>query len=427
MNEEEFRRLLRLGHGRAVVYARSHDIRQFRQAILDACLHCGSHDPQIEGTRADYMFELLKLIPDRKPYDDAMLNALADSKDGWDAVQRFWFAAYLALDGNERARSAMYRNYDPGPKNGEAIGVTFLEIDGIKGLLFAAEKIGELLSGAEKVDLGLLPSVAKERLGEQVAQEALRKAGAENPRIEAYRLALEASGRRSDEHRGKADEMRKAPYEQVKNKLSGMISLRVQNWGWQASEADIQRAARDLAASRDPKEQRVLLQIFAGRSFPLEAGILLNLVDVGQERVDLAALQALSQITNPTVRQLTFRLIDTRAKGRGQAIDLLARNFEVGDHAVVLGWLEAEDDDEVLHSMGLDVTHFWKEHPDEESELRMLKILYERDPCSFCRERTVRRLIELGALTEEQRLECLDDANSDIRELIQGPSSPPPE
>jgi hypothetical protein len=49
--------------------------------------------------------------------------------------------------------------------------------------------------------------------------------------------------------------------------------------------------------------------------------------------------------------------------------------------------------------------------------------LYERGPCSFCRERTVHRLIERGALTEELRLECSFDANGDIRDLAKG--SPP--
>lgn len=105
----------------------------------------------------------------------------------------------------------------------------------------------------------------------------------------------------------------------------------------------------------------------------------------------------------------------------GEAIELLMRNFQPGDHAGALDWFEAEQDLEVKHSMGMDLTDFWKEHPNEESEVPMLRALYELGPCSFCREKPVRRLIELNALTEEMRAECAYDANDEIRELIVGP------
>ena len=71
----------------------------------------------------------------------------------------------------------------------------------------------------------------------------------------------------------------------------------------------------------------------------------------------------------------------------------------------------------------MDFKELWERYPDEETEVPMLLALYERGPCSFCRERTVHRLIERGALTEELRLECSFDANGDIRDLAKG--SPP--
>jgi hypothetical protein len=61
---------------------------------------------------------------------------------------------------------------------------------------------------------------------------------------------------------------------------------------------------------------------------------------------------------------------------------------------------------------------FWKGHPDEETEVLMLRSLYEKGPCSVCREGVVKRLIERGALPDELRAECAGDANSDIRDLV---------
>jgi hypothetical protein len=221
--------------------------------------------------------------------------------------------------------------------------------------------------------------------------------------------------------------MMSATYEQVKPKLLEMTSGWIASWGARANDAELDHAARGLAAARSPKEQYAHLRIFARRLFPLDIQLLFSLVDVEDERVGLAATSALSQITHPEVRQLAFRLVETGAKWRGEAVELLARNFRPGDHAIAVRWFEAEDDLETLHSFGMDLTDLWEQHPDEETEVPMLLAMYERGPCSFCREKTVRRLIERGALTEELRLECSFDANDDIRDLVKGspPTLPP--
>ena len=109
MDENEFRHLLRLGLGRAILYAKDHDMQELRNAILDACLHCYAYNPQIEGTRGDYMLELVDLMPDKEFFYGEVLRALPGSGDNWDAVQRFRFAACLAFDGNELAKRAMYK------------------------------------------------------------------------------------------------------------------------------------------------------------------------------------------------------------------------------------------------------------------------------------------------------------------------------
>ena len=168
MDENQFRRALHLGFGRTILYAKDNDVGKFRDVILDACLHCYAYDPQSEGTRADYMLELVGLTPEKDFYSGKVLKALPGSGDDWDAVQRFRFAACLAFEGNELAKRAMYENYAPGPKRGEGIGINFVHMDGLDGLLFAAEKMGALLMGKPGVlDVGWLLSYSIEEFGEQ--------------------------------------------------------------------------------------------------------------------------------------------------------------------------------------------------------------------------------------------------------------------
>lgn len=316
MDENQFRRALHLGFGRTILYAKDNDVGKFRDVILDACLHCYAYDPQSEGTRADYMLELVGLTPEKDFYSGKVLKALPGSGDDWDAVQRFRFAACLAFEGNELAKRAMYENYAPGPKRGEGIGINFVHMDGLDGLLFAAEKMGALLmSTPEGVDVGWLLGHSINEFGEQEVWDALEKAAAQNPRVEAYQLEVKTrEGRRL----GKSGVSIDVTYEQLKPKLAEMVFTWIGSWGERASDVEIERAAHGLVAAREPKDQLAHLRIFARRHFPLDIQILLRLVEVDRERVGFAAAKALSQITHQAVRDLAFRLVDTRARWWGK-------------------------------------------------------------------------------------------------------------
>jgi hypothetical protein len=107
----------------------------------------------------------------------------------------------------------------------------------------------------------------------------------------------------------------------------------------------------------------------------------------------------LMRVTDPAVRSLAFELVRTRAEHRALATDLLSQNFQPGDHDTVVNWFETEEDIETLHREGQSLVDFWKNHPSDGLYTRMLCSLYEKGPCSFCRERAVASLLERGALS----------------------------
>ncbi|MBZ5727894.1 MAG: hypothetical protein LAP87_23235 [Acidobacteriia bacterium] len=419
MDQTQFQDVLRLGLGRAILYARLHDLREFREVILDACLHCYSYDIQCEGTRGMYMYDLVGCLPDKNFYYAEVLKSLAGSGDDWDAAQRFHFAACLAFDGNEVARQAMYASYAPGPRMGELIGIDFLKMDGIKGLLFVAEKIGALLMvKPEEVDEGYLLSQSLEICGEQSTWDALRDAGATNSAIEKYRLFAADSSRHPTGAPYRPPEVPSLKYQQLLNDLPTNKPYLLWKWGERASDEELELAAKGLLAAKDSKHQLAHLRIFARRRFPLDVNALLALAEIEQDRVGFAAVKALTNVSHPAVRALAFRMNDTRARWRGSAVDLVAQNYEDGDHRIILRWFQEEEDRETLHSLGMDLIDFWERHPDEETEVPMMRSLYEKGPCSVCRKRAVTRLSERGALTDQLRAECAWDANSEIRDLV---------
>jgi hypothetical protein len=416
VNETLFRESIKAGLGRGILYARDHDVRAFRDVILDSCLHCYSADPQTEGTRAGYMLELVNLLPDRQFYCEEVLNSLPHSGDDWDAVQRFHFATYMAFDGDEDAKRVAYQSFDPGPRKGEAIAIDFLRMDGVKGLIFAASKIGALLmSNPEEVDEGWLWSQAVEICGEDKVSAALAEAGSSDPRVEAYRRAVAASAQRGSSN---SKEITGLSYDNLRPRIAGLRGFRLSSWGKQASADDFERAARGLAATTAPEDQIQHLRIFSRRQFPLDPALLLTLSTSNNADVAYAATVALSNIRHPSVRAEAFRLASNRLAGHEWAITMLDQNWEPNDHQIVLNWFERELDRDTRHRMESGIEAFWEHHPDPASEPRMLYSLYEKGTCSFCRESVVKRLIELDSLSDSLRAECAHDASDEIRELV---------
>ncbi len=136
MDGHEFKRVLNIGLGRAILFLRSHDARPYRDAILDACLHNTAYDPQIEGSRATYLREVIALTGDEPFFRDRILAALAMSGGDWDAEQLFRLAATYAEEGDQHARRVLYAKYDQNARAGDDTGeTTIVSLDGLAGLL----------------------------------------------------------------------------------------------------------------------------------------------------------------------------------------------------------------------------------------------------------------------------------------------------
>jgi hypothetical protein len=418
MDEVEFRRLLTLGLGRAILFGREHDVSAFRDLILDACINCYAIDPQCEGTRADFMLDLVNELPDSEYFLQGVLSSLSNCGDDWHAKQRFRFAARLAKDGNEKVKRTMYESFVPGPNMGEAIAIDFMNLDGMGGFLFAVERLGKLLSGNPKhVDLGWLMSAAAEHFGEQGAWGGLRREASRNPLVQTYLSAVEDLNAKT-EHSSVTNSIKGSSYDQLKTRLPIKSPSRLGFWGQHASDDDLLQAAHGLRTATDVEMQRSHLAIFRRRRFPLDHSILFQFAHSSNEQIQWAALSALAQITDPAVRDLAICLVQTKARWRELAINLLRLNFRPGDHEIVLEWFGTEGEMETLHTESRGLVAFWSANPSEELHNRMLLSLYEKCPCSFCREDAVSSLIERNALPKHIRAECVWDANEDIRELV---------
>ena len=113
MEAQEFERLLHIGLGRAILFAQTHDLAPYSDRILHACLHNIAYDPQCEGSRARYMFDIIHLTDQVQFYREHILAALARSEPSgdWDSYQLFDFARLFAQSGDTVARQLIYDTF----------------------------------------------------------------------------------------------------------------------------------------------------------------------------------------------------------------------------------------------------------------------------------------------------------------------------
>ncbi|MDE6691168.1 MAG: hypothetical protein K2K04_04275 [Clostridia bacterium] len=114
MDKENFKKALACGLGRCYVALRDcADKAPYRELLLDCCLNNPCFDTQCEGTRAEYLYHLIKLYDDDgyflSPITEKFNNP--DEEYGWDFEHLCDLICEFAKDGNSQARGALEAMY----------------------------------------------------------------------------------------------------------------------------------------------------------------------------------------------------------------------------------------------------------------------------------------------------------------------------
>lgn len=451
MDVAEFERLLHIGLGRAILFLQKNDATPYREAILHACLHDVGYDRQFEPSRAQYLWEIVQLTGEETFFREQIVEGFLAAQpepegDDYDTEQLFELLAVLAEQGDVQARQLIYDRFaQNAARDGREIGAyTIINLDGIDGFLFIAEQLiargivegeqwiaghlleyVEWLTGKEETQAVLEDVAMKDRKiaallerEKKISQNAARRSEERaklDPSTLTYEEAMQAQRRGLlDFKRLRYDQVRQFIVERVVT--GGWYWGQVYQWGRKAPDAAVEQAAHDLLAEEDRGRLIPYLSLFRGRKFPLDYSRLLELAQSADEELASWALQALEPISDPSVRQLGLRLLEA-GQHRAGAVGLLVNNYEAGDLSRIKQAIDAETNEEVIHSIGYDLRKLAETYRTSDAA-GALKSFYEKGPCSLCREKTVDLMLWLDVLPEWVREECRYDANLDIRVLV---------
>jgi hypothetical protein len=416
----EFQHALHRGLGRAILHLQNHDSTPYRDVILQACIKNTVYDRQIEGSKATYIKDIIRLTNEKRYYQHHILQAASwinSNTDDYDADHLLDMTYQFAARGNEKARQILYDVF------AKYISITnlwwstrIIYLDKFEGLLFVLNRLNDMpLISSHLSEVNGILHVAERVIGAETYTEKMGQARKRNSQIDDFLNTLENT--RQQDRRSRTFTTANCTYEELQRHLDE-TRVGFSFWGSQADEQSLIRVAYDLLQEAEPVRIKKYLEIFYETSFPLEPQSLFPFVyhpDNHNRPIAIQALRALKNIQHPSVREFALKLI-AENHFAGSAVGLLEHNLEDEDWQLIEAVTKRSLADIDYHELQINVRDVFKSHPTKQATQSLLN-LYENGRCSFCREYVVAELHTLDTLPDSIREECLYDSNMDIRAL----------
>lgn len=415
--EKNFFNSLKRGTGEAYLLAIKYPHIDFSNYITKGALKNYAYDGQCEQSRAEYIFDLICTSPKKDRIRKAVLKALANEQnDTWSLTQLFDLAKLFAKQGDDEARREIYDRFLNHPiDNCDWAGYTaILELDGLNGLFYIAEKFGKVLeqNPDDWEDASIIYHFQEDNPEIKVWDE-LKKKGKTNKYIRVYLENVR-------ETEGDRENYRPAPLKyadivyEVVNSKPYLSRKRTK----ELTDNDVKIIADSLVCETDIGKKEKLLHIFRTHKFPLEYDHILRLAKQNtntNKRLKEFAIEALSLLKSKNIRDFALSKISTSRQPQLFA-RILVSNFKKGDSKLLAEIVGKVSDEHKIEQLAYALIDIFKANRTKNCK-KPLEILYSKTNCGICRKSIVEVLIENGVLSKKLREEIKYDCNPDTREL----------
>ena len=204
------------------------------------------------------------------------------------------------------------------------------------------------------------------------------------------------------------------------NATENLTGIRLSRWlAQQADQETVERYARIYCQQTEPHLRAQALEAFHRCPYPDDPQPIIEDTRASCEQLQQAAWNALENIRHPQVRRFALDNVSNR-NGSSEIFSLLVTNYQPKDSKLIedllLELIRAKDWDSV-HWAGWDIYRAFYRGSGIPHPKHLLPLMYEYNPCSYCRQTAVEYLAQHRMLTKEILEECLYDSNADIRTM----------
>lgn len=416
---DQQRDALQKGLGRALQWAFSGRLED--EPLLAACLRDQRFDVQVEPSRTDWLWRMVRAAGATERFRVRVLHALYELSDDRSAHQLCELARCYAETGDESFRIRLYEIVEQKPFTASRwLGEKeIVALDGEQAFLFAAGVRGRSLPHREwEWDDGSLIDLAVERLGEGQVSGLLAASsdGAVSRFREGWRRDLEEKAEQRQEV-SHGDMITATPGEEILRAAEDESKcFWFRSWGRHADEADLRTVLQHLWIEQQPRVIAKLLRVFSARALPEFDARLIELCRHGDEEVRRRAFDALEQNAHPLIREFAWTELQKGVHDKS-VVALFIHNYRQGDERRILEAMELPDDADELHWLLMDIIKVLEKNAEADCS-RLGLIVYASTPCEMCRFDAAWLLLNYGVAPEWLKEECRHDSGEDCRKLV---------
>lgn len=423
MTLKQFKKAIAIGNGLPFVRIRGKFPTHFSPAIFRAAIDNLAYDPQCEGSRDYYAFQLLTHSVDWERLIRQFFDHFRKQKDPDDyhnIDQLFRLAYRFHVSGFPQAREIIFDRYDyfNHPDIAETFGQRTMIRLGLPGIERYARATGRLLR-LDKTH----PSYEKYRKRDlkkyapKGYKKHLRRLARTDENIAAYLAQViddkTPSYPKTSRRRGPA-------YDYIKQRIANNCPVMLMpRHVEELNKAQIEEFADDLISEIDPTKIRHHLKLFGYVPFPLDIRYLYQLLRIEDARTQSVLARALGRVKVAEIRRLAIARL-SRGKEPRSAIEMLGVNYQPKDEALMIKTLKSTQDQHAVHGIGFASEHIRKLVPEVDLSDFSLAFI-RRSRCAICRCDHLKYLLAHGCLPEELRLALAFDCNDEIRALATQP------
>ena len=418
MTRNKFKSSIKRGTGEAILILRKNPNLDVTDLIINASINNLAYDPQCEGDRGFYLYELIKLSANREKIEIELLKKLSESvEDLYGDSQLFEIAKFMALDGNRKAKSIIYKRYlsfEDESIDSRAI----IAIDDFYGLKFIAVTEGKRLLNNHNYSIfsHYILEYAKEFHPEIDFKKKLKLESKNNKFIDAF---LKEIQREKNQWKQSSLIKNKEDYNSIMEKIEkkekrpsflGRLAKRY------LSFEDSIKLANNLEKESDKNRIIKYLWIFSEIKYPLKIDNLFKFLDFKNQRIRGNVTQSLKFFKDDRIRKFALNKLNSK-KFDTEHLELLVENYEDNDDKIICKIIKNIKNESKLDSFGIRVLDIYEKNETKKC-LEPLKAIYDKTSCSICRSAVIELMIKNKVLPDKIKEEIEYDSYEDTRKIF---------
>lgn len=383
--------------------------------IYNASINNLAYDAQSEGSRAEYMFNLISLYGN----PDILIERIVSyfkrmKKNDWSAYQVFEMIEILIKKGYNIEKALLYKKiewYLINNKRDDIPGISsLLRLEGVNGLLFITEKIGFLIKNNSS--LWIDDSIIREasEITNKNCYLILKEKSKSNKLIHIYIKSVDKNRSQRKKYPKKDNLSSITIIKKIKN--SETVPL---YWGKKVDKSELRKFSNYFSNLKNENQIEVGIKIFTKVKYPFGYKPLLKYLESNNTRIIDSTLESLALFKNEIIHQIGLKWIE-KNDFIIPSFSIFINNFSENDIYVFKKVISNINNEVLFHNMSIAFLKIFSKNKSKEAK-NLLNMIYYRLNCGICRYNAIKAMINCSTLSRSVFSEMRYDSYEPTRKL----------